>query len=224
MKVLLVEDEKRLANAVQYLFKQNKIDCDVANDGLVGYEMAVNNDYAVIMLDIMLPSLTGLEILSRLRRGGKNTPIIMLTAKTSVSDKIEGLNSGADDYLPKPFDSDELIARVKALSRRSGVVVMDTLSFADLTLNLSTGELSCNGSTLKLNFKEKDIMKIFLVSPDSVVSKETLLNKVWGYDSEATDNNVEAYISFIRKKLKFLNSLVTIKNFQKTGYKLEATK
>ena len=221
MKVLLVEDEKRLANAVKYIFKENKIDCDVAGDGKSGYDMALEKDYNVIVLDIMLPKMTGYEILSALRKDGINTPILMLTAKDLVSDKVQGLNLGADDYMTKPFETDELIARVKALSRRSGFVVMDTLSYCDITLNTTSGELTCNGESVKLNFKEKEIMKIFIVSPGSVISKELLLDKVWGWNSDAIDNNVEAYISFIRKKLKFLSSKVSIKNYQKFGYKLE---
>ncbi len=221
LNVLLVEDEKRLASAIKFLFKENKIDCETVFDGKEGYEKALNNEYDVIILDVMLPNLNGLEILSKLRRCGKNTPIIMLTARSTVNDKITGLNLGADDYLPKPFDFDELIARVKALSRRSGFVVMDEISHGDLSLNLSTGELSNKDIKVKLNFKEKEIMKLFFISPDSVITKESLLNKVWGSDSFATDNNVEAYVSFLRKKLKFLKSNLNIKNYQKVGYKLE---
>ena len=221
MKVLLVEDENKLAVAVKYLFKENKIDCDIAGDGRLGYEMAVDGDYNVIILDIMLPSMDGFEILTMLRKRKISTPIIMLTAKDLVADKIQGLNLGADDYLTKPFDTDELIARVNALSRRSGFVVMNELTFADAKLNTSSGELSCGEETIKLNFKEKEILKLFFVSPKSILTKELLLDKVWGIDSDAIDNNLEAYISFLRKKLKFLNSKITIKNYQKFGYKLE---
>lgn len=221
MKILLIEDEKKLAVAVQYLFKENKIDCEIANDGLTGYEMARYGDYSVIVLDIMLPKMDGFEILTKLRKNNINTPIIMLTAKSLVTDKIQGLNLGADDYMTKPFDTDELIARVNALSRRKGLVVMNELNFEDLVLNTSSGELSCGTETIKLNYKEKEILKLFFVSPKSILTKELLLDKVWGIESDAIDNNLEAYISFLRKKLKFLGSKVCIKNYQKFGYKLE---
>ncbi len=223
MKVLLVEDEKRLAAAVRYLLKENKTDCDVAYDGESGLNMAEEGDYGVIVLDIMLPGKDGFEVLKQLREDGINTPVLMLTAKDQVSDKIKGLNLGADDYLTKPFDADELVARVNALSRRSGVVVMDKLTFGDLTLVVESGELSAKGETVKLNYKEKEIIKLFMISHGATISKDALIEKVWGWDSDAESNNVEAYISFLRKKLRFLGSSVTIKNYQKLGYRLEVS-
>lgn len=222
MKVLLVEDEKKLAKAVKFLFKEQKIDCDAVFDGKEGYETALGGNYDVIVLDVMLPNMDGFEILSSLRRDGVNTPIIMLTAKQMTSDKVKGLNLGADDYLIKPFDSDELIARVNALSRRSGVVVMDEMTFGDLTLDADSGDLKRGEESVKLNFKEKEILRLFFASRGAVVSTDALIDKVWGYDSDATDNNVKAYVSFIRKKIAFLGSGVTIKNYQKVGYKIEA--
>lgn len=221
MKVLLVEDEKKLAKAVKYLMKERKIDCDTVFDGKEGYEAALCGGYAVIVLDVMLPGMDGFEILSALRRDGISTPIIMLTAKQMTSDKVKGLNLGADDYLTKPFDPDELIARINALSRRSGVVVLDELSFGDLTLDSESGDLKRGDESVRLNYKEKEIMKLFFATKGAVITTDTLIDKVWGYDSDATDNNVKAYVSFIRKKLAFLGSRVTIKNYQRVGYKIE---
>ncbi len=221
MKVLLVEDEKRLSSAIKYLLNQQKIECDVAYDGQKGYELVQENEYSVIILDIMLPGMNGYEVLKNIRKDKNNTPIMMLTAKADISSKVEGLDLGADDYMTKPFDAEELIARVKALARRSGFVVLNSLSYEDLQLNIDSGELICGNEIVKLNFKEKEIMKIFLISPNNIITKELLIDKVWGFDSDATSNNVEAYISFLRRKIKFLNSKLTIKGYQKFGYKLE---
>lgn len=221
MKVLMIEDEKKLAAAVKYLFKEKNIDCDTIYNGREGYETAENNMYDVIVLDVMLPEMDGFEILSSLRKDGIPTPIIMLTAKDAVPDKIKGLNLGADDYLTKPFDGDELIARVNALARRSASAVINELTFGDLTLKTDSGELTSKSDSVKLNFKEKELLKLLFLSPNAIVTKDILIEKVWGWDSDAGDNNVEAYVSFLRKKLRFLSSCVTIKNYQKTGYKCE---
>ena len=170
----------------------------------------------------MLPKLDGFEVAKRIRKEGKNTPILMLTAKSDVADKIHGLNIGADDYLTKPFQTEELIARIRALTRRQGTVVMDTLSFSDLILDLKNYSLSCCEKTVGLGFKEFEIMRILMSNPKQVIEKETIISKVWGLDSEATDNNIEAYISFLRKKLFYLGSKVNIGVKRKLGYFLEA--
>ncbi len=222
MKVLMVEDEMKLAKAVKFLLKEQNINCETVSNGKVGFDMAFGNPYDVIILDVMLPGMNGFEILKELRKNGCSTPIIMLTAKNMVEDKVNGLNLGADDYLTKPFDSNELIARVKALSRRNGTkFASETLSYYDLVLDLSSSELKNGDETIKLNFKEMEIMKLLLMSQDKIVSKDILFDKVWGWESSATDSSIEAYMSFLRRKLKFLNSTVTIKNYQKIGYKLE---
>lgn len=222
MKVLLVEDEIKLAKAIAYLIKEQKISIDVCNDGKIGYETALNNEYDVIVLDIMLPNMNGIEILKGLRQNGCNTAIIMLTAKDLIEDKVNALGMGADDYLTKPFDALELIARIKALGRRNQkTLIMDKLTFGDITLDISNNSLSTNKDNIVLNYKELQILKTLMSSSGTLLSKDVLLDKVWGWDSSATDNSVEAYMSFLRKKLKFLNSNVTIKNHQKLGYKLE---
>ena len=147
----------------------------------------------------------------------------MLTARTTVTDKVTGLNYGADDYMTKPFDTAELLARVGALTRRKGEVVVDSMSYKDLTLNINSAELCCKGNSVQLSRKEFEVLRIFLFNPALTISTESLLSKVWGMDSDATDNNVEVYISFIRKKLKYLKSGVTIKKIQRIGYRLEET-
>lgn len=222
MKVLMIEDELRLAKAVKFLLKEQNIDCETIFDGKDGFDLALNNVYDVIILDVMLPRMNGFEILKQLRENECNTPIIMLTAKNQIEDKVNGLNLGADDYLTKPFDSNELIARVKALSRRNGIkIVSDELTFGNLKLDVNAGELFNGDESIKLNYKEKEIMKLLISSSGKLVSKDTLFNKVWGWESLATDSSIEAYMSFLRRKLKFLSSNVTIKNYQKSGYKLE---
>ena len=222
MKVLIIEDEIMLGEAIGHLLKQSKYLYDIANDGETGLYYALNDDYDCIVLDIMLPKLDGFEVAKRIRKEGKNTSILMLTAKSDVADKIHGLNIGADDYLTKPFETEELIARIRALTRRQGTVVMDTLSFSDIVLDLKNYSLSCGEKTVGLGFKEFEIMRILLSNPKQVIEKETIISKVWGLDSEATDNNIEAYISFLRKKLFYLGSKVNIGVKRKLGYFLEA--
>ncbi len=221
MKALMIEDEKKLAAAMQYLFKENGVELETAYDGKSGYEKALSASYDVIILDVMLPQMNGFEVLEALRKDGVDTPVIMLTALGSVPDKIKGLKAGADDYLPKPFDSDELIARIFALTRRSGAALQNRLSFGDLTLDCLSGELTKDGESVKLNYKEKEILKMLFAAKGTLVLKDALIDKVWGWDSDAGDNSLEAYLSFLRKKLRFLGSRVCLKNYQKTGYKCE---
>ncbi len=175
----------------------------------------------MIILDIMLPRLDGFEVLQILRGKNLSTPILMLTAKSTIPDKVSGLNKGADDYMTKPFHPDELLARISALTRRKGSVVLNELSYHDLTLQINTALLVCGNESVQLSRKEFEVLKVFLYNPTMVITIEMLINKVWGTNSEATDNNVEVYISFIRKKLKYLHSKVTIKKIQGFGYRLE---
>ena len=222
MKILVVEDELRLAEALQQIMQEQKYQVDVANDGDDGLDYALYGDYDVIVLDVMLPGKDGFEIVRALRAAKIKTPVIMLTARDDVRDKIRGLDKGADDYMTKPFVPEELLARIRALSRRQGEVLLEEISMEDLTLSLSTNDLLCGAKSIHLAFKEFEIMKILLSNQKAIVSKEMLISKVWGDDSDAEDNNVEAYISFLRKKLSFLGSRVQIATIRKVGYRLEA--
>lgn len=223
MRILIVEDEQRLAEALAQILSKNKYTADISLDGESGLDNALSGIYDAIILDVMLPKLSGFEILRTMRAERVTTPVMMLTAKDDISDKVTGLDLGADDYLTKPFSTEELLARLRALIRRkSDAVCENTLSFSDLSLNLDTFELICKGKSVKLGLKEFDIMKILLGYGSRVLSKEILIEKVWGYDSEAEYNNVEVYISFLRKKLMHLKSGVSIKTIRGVGYSLEA--
>ena len=192
MKILVVEDELRLAEALQQIMQEQKYQVDVANDGNDGLDYALYGDYDVIVLDVMLPGKDGFEIVRALRAAKVKTPVIMLTARDDVRDKIRGLDKGADDYMTKPFVPEELLARIRALSRRQGEVLLEEISMEDLTLSLSTNDLLCGAKSIHLAFKEFEIMKILLSNQKTIVSKEMLISKVWGDDSDAEDNNVEA--------------------------------
>ncbi|HOJ47541.1 MAG TPA: response regulator transcription factor [Bacillota bacterium] len=221
MRVLIVEDEVRLADTLGELLRTQKYSYDIVYDGEDGLAYAESGIYDVIILDIMLPKMNGFEVVRNLRKKKINTPVILLTARDEVSDKVKGLDSGADDYLTKPFSSEELLARIRALTRRQGEVVLDELTFSDLVLNLANYQLSCGGKSIHLGFKEFEIMRLLMANPAAVLSKDELLSKVWGYDSDAEDNNVEVYISFLRKKLQFLGSKVNIATVRRLGYHLE---
>ncbi len=221
MNILLVEDDISLSNAVKRILEQQSYFVDAVYDGQSAVDYAEGAAYDLIILDVMLPKLDGFEVLRVLRRDGVHVPILMLTARSTVADKVTGLNTGADDYLTKPFDTEELLARVRALTRRTGEVVMETIRYEDLSLDIRSGELACGASSVQLSKKEFEVMKNFLYNPGQTITKDTLIIKVWGVESEATDNNVEVYISFLRKKLKYLRSRAVIRNIQKLGYRLE---
>jgi len=223
MKILIVEDEKRLAQALSQIMKEAKYQADVAYDGAEGLELALYGDYDVIVLDVMLPKKDGFSVVRELRAAKNKTPVIMLTAKDEIHDKISGLDKGADDYMTKPFVPEELLARIRALSRRQGEVIVEELAFEDLSLDISNSELRCRDKNIHLSFKEFEIMKILLSNQKIIVSKDILISKVWGDDSDAEDNNVEAYISFLRKKLSFIGSKVVLTTIRKLGYKLEVS-
>lgn len=221
MKILIVDDEVKLADALGELFRHNKYVVDVVYDGEDGYYYAQKGDYDVVILDVMLPKMDGFEVVKRLRDSKITVPVIMLTAKDDVSSRVQGLDCGADDYLTKPFAAEELLARVRALGRRQSEMVFDMLTFADVTLNTSNYMLVCGQKSVSLGAKEYEIMRLLFSNPTQVLSKESIISKVWGMDCDITENNVEAYMSFLRKKLHFLGSKVTISTKRMLGYYLE---
>ena len=224
MQALIVEDEKRLAQALKEILTDVKYMVDVVYDGEDGYQYAREGIYDVIILDVMLPKMDGFQVAKQLRSEKITTPIIMLTAKDGIDDKIQGLDCGADDYMTKPFVAEELLARIRAVTRRKGEVVLDTVKYKDIELDLETGVLKLVGASeedqVHLSYKEFEIMKLFMTTPENTYSKEDIIVKVWGYDSDATDNNVEAYVSFLRKKLAHIGSQVKIEAIRKIGYKI----
>ena len=221
MTVLVVEDERNLSNVICGILKENKYKCDAVYNGTDGYDYASSGIYDAIILDVMLPGIDGFEVVRRLRKDKNQVPVIMLTARDSLSDKVKGLDAGADDYLTKPFQVEELLARLRAITRRKGEVMVNELSVEDVTLGLSTCLLSKGDKSIKLGYKEFEIMKLLMANPKNIIQKEEILTKVWGYDSDAEDNNVEVYICFLRKKLAFLKSRLTIATVRKIGYNLE---
>ena len=221
MRILIVEDERRLAEALGAIMEEQKYSADVVFNGQDGLDYALSGQYDVIVLDVMLPKMNGFEVAHELRRQNVRTPVLMLTARDELSSKVTGLDSGADDYMTKPFDSGELMARVRALTRRQGEVLGDVLKVGDLSLECSSRLLRVGERSVRLGFKEFEVMRLLMVNSRAVVSKETLIAKIWGLDSEAEDNNVEVYISFLRKKLAYLGSRIAISTVRKVGYYLE---
>ena len=222
MRLLLVEDEKQLSEALKQILIKNKYTVDAVYNGDDGLDYALTGVYDVIILDIMLPKLNGIEILKIIRKRKVTTPVILLTAKGTVEDRILGLDSGADDYLPKPFAPEELLARLRALTRRNTNLINENiLEFADIKLNLSTYEMEANDNNITLTQKEFDILKYFMQRPKLVVSKDDLITKLWGFDADIDHNNIEVYISFLRKKLSYVESDVKIITIRRVGYILE---
>lgn len=222
MRLLIVEDEVRLSDALSAIFTKEKFDCDASYDGIDGLDNALTGIYDLIILDVMLPKMDGYDVLKRLRDSKIDTPVLMLTARDDIQDKVKGLDIGADDYLTKPFQTEELLARVRAICRRKGELVYDNLlTYDDLTLNLATYELSCGNNSIKLAPKEFNIMELLMRYKNNIVSKEALIEKIWGYDSDAEYNNAEVYISFIRKKISHVNSRVKIRTVRGVGYNME---
>lgn len=221
MRVLIVEDEIRLAEALGQIMSEQKYAVDIVNDGQSGLEYGLSGLYDVIVLDVMLPKKNGFEVVKALRSNKIAVPVLLLTAKDETGDKVIGLDCGADDYMTKPFAPEELLARIRALARRQGDVILEELDFDDLTLNLSVYTLSRGPKSVHLGYKEYEVLRILMSNPKMVVPKEDIIVKVWGAESDAEDNNVEAYISFLRKKFFFLGSRVNIGTVRKVGYKLE---
>lgn len=221
MNILIVKDEVRPAEILEKIVEDQKYLIDVVYNSEDGLEYARTGRYDVIILDLMMPRVDSFEVVRRLREQHCVTPVLVLSAGDDVQDRVKGLDSGADDYMTKPFAGEELLARLRALSRRQGAVIMDELQYEDLVLNLNNSQLSCGEQSVRLSFKEYEVLKLLITAPRTVVSKEELINKVWGTESGAEDNNVEVYISFLRKKLRSLESRVQIGTIRKMGYHLE---
>lgn len=224
MRILIVEDEVHLAEALIQILKKQNYSVDAVHDGRSGLDYARSGIYDLLLLDIMMPEMDGITVLKKLRSEGVSTPVIMLTAKGEITDMVTGLDYGADDYIAKPFSSEELMARIRAALRRKGEVIPDdTLKLGDIELNTANLRLSVKGKEIKLNLKENELLELLILRRQAVTSKEQIIEKLWGFDSEAEHNNVEVYISFLRKKLAFLNSEVRINTIRGVGYALEVT-
>lgn len=222
MRLLIIEDEKHLAEAMKELLKKENYVVDVFNDGREGLDNALTGIYDLILLDIMLPSIDGLEILRTIRSEGIQTPVLLLTARNQVNDRVKGLDLGADDYLSKPFAQEELHARIRALLRRKGEVsATSELKYHDIILDYNTLVLSCHSNTIMLTVKESEMLQFLMTRKNMITPKELLIEKLWGFNTDAEDNNVEVYISFLRKKLKFLKCETSIKTTRGLGYSLE---
>lgn len=222
MKILVIEDESLLADSIQSFLKKKGFEVDVAYDGETGEEYAELGIYDLVILDIMLPKMDGYEVARKIRARHVGTPILMLTAKSELEDRIAGLDSGADYYLTKPFDTRELLACINALLRRQGAQV-DEITFGNTSLDLSSAMLICGKNNVRLSAKEFDIMRLLLKSGEKILSKEMILARVWGYDSDAVENHVEVYIGFLRKKLASIGSNIRIEAIRRLGYHLEVS-
>lgn len=221
MKLLYAEDERPLSEAVADILIYHKYIVDAVYNGQDAFDYALSGDYDGIILDIMMPEMDGIEVLSALRKNGCRTPILLLTAKTQVDDRIRGLDAGADDYLPKPFDMGELLARVRAMLRRREDFHPDLLSFGDLTLNIQSGTLSCGNTDFVLPKQEYRLMEQLMINYKIFLSTEELLTRAWGYDAETDINSVWLYISYLRKRLMAMGSTVEIVSKRNIGYRLE---
>ena len=221
MRLLLAEDELDLAEALTVFFEKNQFSVDAVHDGAAVYDYACTGSYDAVILDIMMPKMDGIQVLRKLREDGVSTPIMMLTAKAEKDDRVVGFDAGADDYLPKPFAPDELLSRVRAMLRRGGSYKPPVLSFGDLTMDSGTGELRCKGGRVKLSGREYQVMELFLRAPRTIFSAEHIMDRVWGWDSEAEINVVWVHISNLRKKIKAVGSRAVIRVTRGLGYSLE---
>ncbi len=221
MNVLVVEDEKRLAAALVQILTDSGYHVDAVYDGQSAVDYAVTDMYDMVVLDVMLPRKDGFEVVREIRQANISTPVIFLTARSQVADKVTGLDRGGDAYLTKPFSPEELLANIRALTRRKGEVVLDEATFADLTLDLNTCNLSCGSKSVHLSYKEFEVARLFMLNPNQTISKDQMLLKVWGTEADVADNSVEAYISFMRKKLRFLKSNVEIVTLRMIGYRMQ---
>lgn len=222
MRVLIVEDEVLLAESIKNLLEARGFEVETVHDGETGAEYAELGVYDLLIVDVMMPKLDGCQLARRLRTQHCSTPILMLTAKSGIEDRIAGLDAGADYYLTKPFDSRELLACVNVLLRRQGMTFLDEMSFGNTTLEISSNMLVCGENSVRLSAREFGVMRLLMQFGEHTLSKETILSRIWGYDSNAVDNHVEVYIGFLRKKLTSIGSNVRIETARRLGYYLEA--
>lgn len=222
MRVLIVEDEELLAESIKTLLESKGFKVETVYDGETGAEYAELGVYDLLIVDVMMPKLDGCQLVRRLRAGHCMTPVLMLTAKSEIEDRIAGLDAGADYYLTKPFDSRELLACVNVLLRRQGRSFTDEMDFGNTILDLSSNMLICGENSVRLSAREFDVMRLLLQSRGNTLSKETILSRIWGYDSNAVENHVEVYVGFLRKKLSSIGSNVRIETARRLGYYLEA--
>ncbi|MBS6444457.1 MAG: response regulator transcription factor [Ruminococcus sp.] len=224
MKVLIVEDEKDLACVLSEMLKQEGYIVNKVHNGIDGLDYALTNTYDVIILDIMLPQMNGIEVLKEIRKNGINSSVLLLTAKSEVEDKINGLDNGADDYLTKPFVTKEFLARVRALSRRNNKQYLgNQLTFGDILVDKHKHELIKDTQKIKLSQKEYSILEMLIVNKGNTISKEQFVQKIWGYDTDIEYNSIEVYISFVRRKLNAIHSNVKINTIRSLGYALEVS-
>ena len=221
MRVLVVEDEKNMNRLISEAMEDEKYSVDSCINGHDALDYTLAADYDVMILDVNLPGMDGFTVVERLRSSGCTTPVLFLTARDSVTDKVTGLDRGGDEYMTKPFQPEELLARLRALTRRKGEIVLNEATFADLTLVLDTCDLLCRERSVHLSYREFEVAKIFITNPNQTISKDQLLLKVWGTEADVADNNVEAYVSFLRKKLKYLESGVEIATLRMLGYRMQ---
>lgn len=221
MRLLVVEDQKNIANSVSALFKQNMYEVDVAYDGEEGQYMIETDIYDAVILDIMLPKINGIKVLENVRKAGVTTPILLLTAKSQLEDKVLGLEQGADDYLTKPFACEELLARIRVLTRRRAGVIVEELKFEDITMPMNTSYVEGGKNRVELSQKERQLMELFLNNPNIVIKKEVALEKLCGLEKDTTLNNVEVYVHFLRKKIDHISDDVNIRTVRGLGYVLE---
>jgi len=224
MKLLLAEDEKELSNALVAVMKHNNYSVDAVYDGKDALDYAMNEEYDGIVLDIMMPKLNGIEVLTELRKNHKSTPVLLLTAKAEVQDRISGLDAGADDYLPKPFATGELMARIRAMTRRKAHFTPNILQMGNIKLNRENFELYSDGGSFRLGNKEFQMLEMLMNNPHCVISTNQFMERIWGYDSETEINVIWVYISYLRKKLTAIGADVEIKASRGVGYTLEEIK
>lgn len=224
MKILIIEDEVEIAEGISTILESDGYQTYVAPDGELGFFEIMNGVYDLALVDLMLPKKSGLELLSEARHNGLKIPVILLTALSQTSDKISGLDSGADDYMTKPFDADELLARIRARLRRQNDTLTNNIMFADIHLDQTTQKLYGKEKSIKLPRKEYQLLECLIVNHGQVIPRETLIVKIWGYDDESEYNQLDVYISFVRKKLRFVESRASVVTCKGVGYSLEDTK